>query len=138
MSATWDQEDKGSMDIMAEAKQKQIIRSVGLSIHSVETMKVAAKHPWVDVCMVRINPAGERMDADPETVLPVMADMKANGKGIIGIKVLGEGSLVEDRHNEALRYALTKNAVHCFSLGCESLAEVADNLARIEKLAVPV
>jgi aryl-alcohol dehydrogenase-like predicted oxidoreductase len=136
-SPSWDVEDKGSMDVMAEAKQKKILRSVGMSCHSVEAMKVAAKHPWLDVCMVRINPAGERMDADPETVLPVLATMKANGKGIIGIKVLGEGSLVEDRHNEALRYALTKNAVHCFSLGCESFAEVADNISRIEKLAVP-
>jgi aryl-alcohol dehydrogenase-like predicted oxidoreductase len=136
-SPSWDVEDKGSMDIMAEAKQKKILRSVGMSCHSVEAMKVAAKHPWLDVCMVRINPAGERMDADPETVLPVLATMRANGKGIIGIKVLGEGTLVEDRHNEALRYALTKNAVHCFSLGCESFAEVADNITRIEKLAVP-
>jgi len=138
MSGSWHEEDKGSMDIMAEAKAKKTIRSVGISCHSVEAMKVAAKHPWLDVCMVRLNPAGERMDADPETVLPVLADMKANGKGIIGIKVLGEGSLVEDRHNEALRYALAKDALHCFSLGCESFAEVADNMARIEKLAVPV
>ena len=137
MSPTWDEEDKSSMDVMAEAKQKKIIRSVGISCHSIEAMQVAAKHPWLDVCLVRINPAGERMDASPETVLPILAQMKANGKGIIGMKVLGEGSLVEDRHDEALRYALTKNAVHCFTIGCESLAEVRDNMARIEKLAVP-
>lgn len=137
MSPTWDQEDKSSMDVMAEAKQKKIIRSVGISCHSIEAMQVAAKHPWLDICLVRINPAGERMDAPPETVLPILAQMKANGKGIIGMKVLGEGSLVEDRHDEALRYALTKNAVHCFTIGCESLAEVRDNMARITKLAVP-
>jgi aryl-alcohol dehydrogenase-like predicted oxidoreductase len=137
MSPNWNEEDKGSMDVMSEAKQKKIIRSVGISCHSVEAMKLASKSPWLDVCMVRINPAEERMDAPPETVLPVLAEMKANGKGIIGIKVLGEGTLVEDRHNEALRFALTKNAVHCFSIGCESLAEVLDNVSRIEKLAVP-
>jgi aryl-alcohol dehydrogenase-like predicted oxidoreductase len=137
MSYKWDAEDKGSMEVMAAAKQKQTLRSVGISCHSVEAMQVAARHPWLDVCMVRINPAGERMDADPETVLPVLATMKANGKGIIGIKVLGEGSLVDGRHDEALRYALKKNAVHCFSIGCESFTEVADNIARIEKLAVP-
>ena len=87
--------------------------------------------------MVRINPAGERMDAPPETVLPLIADLRANGKGVIGIKVLGEGSLIEDGYDDALRYALSKNAVHCFSSGCESLAQVQDNLKRIEKLAVP-
>jgi hypothetical protein len=100
-------------------------------------MKVASKHPWLDVCMVRLNPAGERMDAEPAEVLPVVMEMKANGKGIIGIKVLGEGSLVDGRLDEALRYALTKNALHCFSIGCESFAEVSDNMKRIEKLAIP-
>ena len=139
MSPTWDQEDKGSMDVMAEARQKKILRSVGISCHSVETMKVAAKNPWVDICMVRLNPAGERMDDYPETVLPIVKQMKANGKGTVGIKVLGEGSLTDGKsHNEALRYALVKDALNCFSIGCENFNEVADNVARVEKLAVPV
>jgi len=137
MDPNWDKEDKASMEVMAAAKEKKILRSVGISCHSVEAMKVAAKLPWLDICMVRINPAGERMDDEPSVVLPVLADMKANGKGIVGIKVLGEGSLVDDRHNEALRYAVAKNAVHAFSIGCESLKEVLDNVSRIEKLAVP-
>jgi aryl-alcohol dehydrogenase-like predicted oxidoreductase len=138
MSPTWNEEDKGSMEVMAEAKQNKIIRSVGISCHSVEAMQVAAKNPWLDVCMVRLNPAGERMDAEPETILPMVKAMKANGKGTIGIKVLGEGSLVDgQQHNDALRYALAKDALNCFSIGCESFAEVADNVKRIEKLAVP-
>jgi aryl-alcohol dehydrogenase-like predicted oxidoreductase len=138
MSPTWHQEDKGSMDVMAAAKEKKIIRSVGISCHSVEAMKVASKNPWLDVCMVRLNPAGERMDDEPGVVLPLVQEMKANGKGVIGIKVLGEGSLVDGRLDEALRYALSKNALTCFSIGCESFSEVADNMKRIEKLAVPV
>ena len=138
MSATWNEEDKGSMEVMAAAKEKKILRSVGISCHSVEAMQVAAKSPWLDVCMVRLNPAGERMDAEPEVVLPIVKAMKASGKGMIGIKVLGEGSLADgQQHNDALRYALTKDALNCFSIGCESLKEVLDNMARIEKLAVP-
>jgi len=138
MSPTWNEEDKGSMEVMAEAKEKKIIRSVGISCHSVEAMQVASKNPWLDICMVRLNPAGERMDAEPETVLPIVKDMKAKGKGTIGIKVLGEGSLVDGQQDAALRYALSKDALNCFSIGCESLAEVLDNVKRIEKLAVPV
>jgi len=138
MSPTWHEEDKGSMEVMAGAKDKKILRAVGISCHSVEAMQVASKHEWLDVCMVRLNPAGERMDDAPETVLPIVKQMKANGKGTIGIKVLGEGSLTDGiQHNEALRYALAKNALNCFSIGCESLKEVEDNIARIEKLAVP-
>ena len=127
------------MEVMAEAKQKKILRSVGISCHSVEAMQVASMCPWLDVCMVRLNPAGERMDDSPEVVLPIVKAMKAGGKGTIGIKVLGEGSLTDgNSHNGALRYALAKDALNCFSIGCESFAEVADNIKLIEKLAVPV
>jgi 1-deoxyxylulose-5-phosphate synthase len=138
MSPTWDKDDKGSMDVMAEAKEKKILRAVGISCHSVETLQVASKNPWLDICMVRLNPAGERMDDSPEVVLPIVKQAKANGKGTIGIKVLGEGSLTGGKeHDDALRYALTKDALHAFSIGCESLKEVTDNIARIEKLAIP-
>ena len=138
MSPTWDKDDKGSMDVMAEAKEKKILRSVGISCHSVETLQVASKHPWLDICMVRLNPAGERMDDDPSVVLPIVKQAKANGKGTVGIKVLGEGSLTDgQQHNDALRYALAKDALCCFSIGCESLKEVEDNIARIDKLKVP-
>ncbi len=138
ISPTWDQDDKGSMDVMAAAKDKKTIRAVGISSHSVEATQLASKHPWLDVCMVRLNPAGERMDDDPDVILPLVKQVKANGKGTIGIKVLGEGSLVDDQHDDALRYALAKDALCCFSIGCESLKEVEDNIARIERLAVPV
>ena len=138
MSPTWDKDDKGSMDVMAEAKDKKILRSVGISCHSVEAIQLASKSPWLDVAMVRLNPAGERMDDYPNTVLPLVKQMKANGKGTIGIKVLGEGSLTGGKsHNDALRYALEKDALNCFSIGCEILDDVTDNIARIEKLAVP-
>ena len=138
LSPTWDKDDKESMDVMAEAKDKKILRAVGISCHSVEAIQVASKHPWLDVFMARLNPAGERMDDSPGVVLPLVKQAKANGKGTIGIKVLGEGSLTDgEYHDKALRYALEKDALHCFSIGCESLDDVTDNIARIEKLAVP-
>jgi predicted aldo/keto reductase-like oxidoreductase len=132
----WDEALKPQMDVLAEAKEKKLIRAVGISCHSVETMKIAAKCPWLDVCMARINPAGARMDADTETILPILAEMKANGKGIIGMKVLGEGTLA-DRVDEALRFAVTKDAVHCFTIGCESRGQFEENFNRIAKVSQP-
>ena len=96
-------------------------------------MKIAVNNPWLDVCMTRINPAGARMDADTATILPILAEMKANGKGIFGMKVLGEGTLA-DRVDEALRFAVTKDAVHCFTIGCESRAQFEENFSRVEKV----
>jgi predicted aldo/keto reductase-like oxidoreductase len=136
MEAQWDQKAKGAMDVLSEAKEKKLVRSVGISCHSVAAMKVAAKSPWLDVCLTRINPAGVRMDAPTDTVLPVLAELRANGKGLIGMKILGEGQLA-DRVDEALRFAVTKDAVHCFTLGCESRAEFEGNFARIAKVSQP-
>jgi aryl-alcohol dehydrogenase-like predicted oxidoreductase len=142
MSPTWHEEDKGSMEVMAAAKEKKILRAVGISSHSVAATQVASKHPWLDVFMARLNPTGDRMDDDsngnPEIVASAVKQARANGKGTIGIKVLGEGYLVGGKsHNDALRYALTKGALQCFSIGCESINDVEDNVKRIEKLAVP-
>jgi predicted aldo/keto reductase-like oxidoreductase len=85
--------------------------------------------------MVRLNNAGERMDDEN---IDVVKKVRAAGKGVVGIKILGEGSLVGGKeHDEALRYAVSKDALHCFSIGSESLKEIEDNIARIEKLAIP-
>ena len=136
MSPKWDELDKGLMDMLSEAKQAKKVRAVGISCHSVEAMKVAAKSPWLDVCLCRLNPAGLRMDAPTDQVLPLIADMKANGKGLIAMKVLGEGQLRE-RVDEALRFAVTKDAVHSFTIGVESRDELKDLIARIPKVSQP-
>ena len=132
----WDQVNKPQMDVLSEAKEKKLIRSAGISCHSLDTMKIAATNPWLDICMARINPASTRMDGDTATVMPLLTDLKAKGKGIIGMKVLGEGQLVENL-DDALRFAVTKDLVHCFSIGCESRAEFLDNFTRIAKVSQP-
>lgn len=136
VSPKWDELDKGLMDVLSAAKQAKKVRAVGISCHSLEAMKVAAKSPWLDVCLCRINPAGVRMDAPTDQVLPLMADLKANGKGVLGMKILGEGQL-RDRVDEALRFAVTKDAVHAFTIGVESRAEFKDLLDRIPKVSQP-
>src|SRR5437867_297196 len=85
----WTERYKGVMDVLSEAKQKGIIRAHGCSCHSIEALRTAAASPWVEVDLARINPIGAMMDADPNTVLAVLKEMKAAGKGIIGMKILG-------------------------------------------------
>jgi len=136
MSPKWDELDKGPMDVLSEAKANKIVRTVGISCHSPEAMKVAAKSPWLEVCLARINPSGVRMDAPTETMLPLLADLKAAGKGIIGMKILGEGQL-RDRLDEALRFAVTRDIVDAFTIGIESRAEFQDLFDRIAKVSQP-
>jgi len=136
MSPTWDELDQGPMEVLSEAKDRKLIRTKGISCHSMEAMAVAAKSPWLEVCLTRINQFGVRMDGSTEEMLPLIAGMKAAGKGLIGMKVLGEGQL-RKRLDDALRYAVTKDAVDCFTVGCESRAEFKDNFDRIARVSQP-
>ncbi len=130
----WTTRFRPVMDVLEEAKHKGIIRAHGCSCHSIEALRAAAKSPWVDVDLVRINPIGSHMDADPETVVSVIREMKSAGKGIIGMKILGQGDL-RNRQDEALRYALGLNLLDAFTIGAESIAEQSDLLRRISALA---
>ena len=74
------------------------------------------------------------MDADPETVIRVIRKMKASGKGIIGMKILGQGDL-RSRQDEALRYALGLGVLDAFTIGAESIDEQRDLMRRISAAA---
>jgi aryl-alcohol dehydrogenase-like predicted oxidoreductase len=126
----WTERFKGVMDVLSEAKQKGIIRAHGCSCHSIEALRTATKSPWVEVHLVRINPVGAYMDSDPDTVVSVLREMRAAGKGIIGMKILGQGQL-RNRQDEALRYALSLNLLDAFTIGAESKAEQEDLIRRI-------
>ncbi len=130
----WTERYKGVMDVFSEAKEKGIIRAHGCSCHSIEALRAAAKSPWVEVDLVRMNPVGAYMDADPETVTSVVKEMKAVGKGIIGMKILGQGEM-RTRQDEALKFALSLGLLDAFTIGAESKAEQEDLIRRIERAA---
>jgi aryl-alcohol dehydrogenase-like predicted oxidoreductase len=127
--AAWPERRKGAMEALAEAREKKIVRTHGVSCHSLEALRTAARTPWVRVDLARINPAGALMDADPTTVIGVLREMKAAGKGVIGMKVLGEGRL-RGRLDEMLRFVLGLDCVDCFTIGAESRGELSDLLRR--------
>jgi len=126
----WTERYKGVMDVLSEAKQKGIIRAHGCSCHSIEALRAAAKSPWVEVDLARINPTGASMDANPDVVLPVLKEMRAAGKAVIGMKILGAGELRE-RKDECLKYALGLGALDAFTIGAENRGEQDDLIRRI-------
>jgi aryl-alcohol dehydrogenase-like predicted oxidoreductase len=130
MDPNWPDRKKGAMAVIDEAQAKGIVRTKGVSCHTLGALKTAAASPWVEVDLARINPAGVAMDADPATVLAVLKQMKEAGKGIIGMKILGAGKL-RNRADECLQYALAQDVVDCFTIGSESRAEFEDLVAKI-------
>ena len=126
----WTERYKGAMDVLSEAKQKGVIRAHGCSCHSIEALRAAATSPWVEVDLARINPIGSHMDADPTTVLSVLKQMKASGKAVVGMKILGQGDL-RNRQDEAIKYALGLGILDAFTIGAENRSEQEDLIKRI-------
>jgi predicted aldo/keto reductase-like oxidoreductase len=130
MDSEWTTHYRGVMDVLSEAKHKGVIRAHGCSCHTLGALQAAATSPWVEVDLVRLNPIGSHMDSDPETVIGVVKQMRAQGKGIVGMKILGQGNL-RDKPSEAIRYALGTGILDAFTIGAESRQQQNDLIHRI-------
>ncbi|MBW6536040.1 MAG: aldo/keto reductase [Mariniphaga sp.] len=131
----WNKNRRGAMDYLKRAREDGIIKAHGVSCHSLGALQTAANEPWVQVDLARMNPAGVRMDAEVPVVLKVLQDMKAKGKGIIGMKILGAGHF-RNKVDEALQYALAQDYMDCFTIGSENIDEFKDLTKRIPAASV--
>ncbi len=130
----WQDQQKRYMDKLAELKEKKVIRAHGVSIHSLEALKTCATSPWVDSVHARINAFGVAMDDKPEAVAPVLKDIHAAGKGVVGMKLIGEGKFQDDlRKNESIKYVLGLGAVDTMIVGCETPEQIDDFAKRVEE-----
>ncbi|MDR3194776.1 MAG: aldo/keto reductase [Tannerella sp.] len=128
----WSQTRTHYMDALSKAKQDGIVKAVGISCHDINALNEAAVNPWVDVIMARINPFGSKMDGTPEEVNAVLEKAQQNGKGIIAMKIFGEGTHVSDPEREqSIRYAVREGNVHCMTLGLESEVQMDDAVERV-------
>jgi len=132
-TANWPEERKPVMDVLSEAREKGIVRTHGVSIHSLDALRTAAKTPWCKLHLQGINFAGVRMDStDVAVIVAALRESKAAGKGVMGMKVLGEGRLRE-RIDESLRFALGLDCLDCFTIGAANRDELTDLIRRIPR-----
>jgi aryl-alcohol dehydrogenase-like predicted oxidoreductase len=139
-TAKWPEELSKQMEILDGLKKKGIIRAHGVSCHSFEALEAAANEPWVDSIHVRINAYGEKMDAPVEKVAPVLKKMHDAGKGVIGMKLIGEGSFrnSDEKRDGSIRYVLGLGCVNAMVVGFEKVEEIDDFAARVRKVPVEV
>lgn len=130
----WTTRFQGAMEVLSEAKEKGMIRAHGCSCHSIGALRAAAASPWVEIDLARLNPIGAHMDADPETVIGVLRQMKAQGKGVVGMKILGQGAM-RNRQDEALKFALNSGVLDAITIGAENKVEQKDLIRRISAVA---
>jgi hypothetical protein len=98
-------------------------------------MRAAVADPWVDVLHARINPYGIAMDKpDPAEVVEVIHQLHASGKGIIGMKLVGNGEYTGDSEkiDHALRFVLGLGSVDMMIVGFESEEQVDNYMERTQ------
>lgn len=139
----WTDQWKRIMDGFDEAKQKGWIRSKGVSCHSLPALRGAAETPWAEVHLVRVNPQGRRIDGpeesvwndnihDVEPVVTQLKTMRAKGRGVIGMKIIGNGEFVnaEDRE-KSIRFAMSRPELDAVVIGFKSRSEIDEAIQRI-------
>ena len=128
----WPERFAGVMEALSDAKESGRIRAHGVSCHDFDAFDAASNSPWVDVVLARINYGGHHMDGPPEKIIPVLERMDRNGKGVYGMKVVGQGRLGKDARN-AIHFVLDLPCVHAITIGMVSRAEVDENVGWVEE-----
>lgn len=139
----WTEQWKRIMDGFDDAKGKGWIRSKGVSCHSLPALRGATETPWAEVHLVRVNPQGRRIDGLEESVWndlthdvsPVVTQlqaMRAKGRGVIGMKIIGNGEFVkaEDRE-KSIRFAMSRPELDAVVIGFKSRDEIDEAIKRI-------
>jgi predicted aldo/keto reductase-like oxidoreductase len=133
----WTDKQKKQMDILENLKAKKIILAHGVSVHSLEAMEACIESPWVDVIHVRINPFGDAMDnKDPSVVIPVIEKLHKAGKGVIGMKLIGNGNFRNDSEkiDASLKYVLGLGTVDMIIVGFELPEQIDNYIGRIKNI----
>ncbi len=128
MAPDWNKTLKPYMDGMSEAKAKGKVRALGVSCHSMDALKVAAEEPWVESVHTRINATGTDMDGSPDEVVPIIRKIHDAGKGVVGMKLIGQGEYRDDRklREQSADFVFNLGCVNAVVVGFESIDEVKD------------
>jgi aryl-alcohol dehydrogenase-like predicted oxidoreductase len=128
MAPDWNKTLKPYMDGMSEAKAKGKVRALGVSCHSMDALNVAAEEPWVESVHARINATGTDMDGSPDEVVPIIRKIHKAGKGVVGMKLIGQGEFRDDRklREQSADFVLNLGCVDTLVVGFESIDEVKD------------
>ena len=131
-SPHWDRELAPYMHVLQQAKEKGHIRALGVSCHDYGALQTAARSEWVDVLLARINPRGVKMDGSPEKIADVLQQARNNGKGILGMKIFGEGRLT-DQKEECIRFAQQRGVLDAMTIGFTAPDQIDEVLKLMAK-----
>ena len=140
----WTDELKMAMDAFDEAKSKKWILAKGVSCHSLPALRLATTSPWTQVHLVRVNPQAKHIDGmeqhwekpgnDISPVLAELATMHAKGRGVIGMKIIGNGDFTNpDDRERSIRFAMSRPELNSIVIGFKSRGEIDEAISRVNR-----
>ena len=139
----WTDEWKQVMDAFDQAKDKKWIRAKGVTCHTLPALRAAVASDWTEVHQVRVNPQGAYTDRERDgwgvggDIAPVLEQIKAmdaKGRGIIGMKIFGNGSFTDPADREkSIRYAMSQKEIDAVVIGFKNRQEIDEAIERINR-----
>ena len=142
---TWTDDWKRIMDGFNEAKDKKWIRAKGVSCHSLPALRAATAVDWTEVHLVRVNPQGQYVDQENERngfarggdvnlVIEQIKTIKAKGRGVIGMKIIGNGDFKNaDDREKSIRFAMSHKEIDAIVIGFKKREEIDEAIERMNR-----
>lgn len=133
-TAEWPKEEARLMDTLHEAREKQMIRSYGVSMHGLAPLEATTRTSWPMVAQVRVNHNGVHMDGptgkfgeqgNRDAALPRIRALHDAGKGVIGMKLIGNGDFTDPEvRRKSIHFVMGLPYVDAVVIGFKSPAEI--------------
>lgn len=140
-TATWPTDTEQWQEVILENEHRQNVRTHGASVHGLPALRQVPGDKWLQIGMIRMNHKGAHMDGDtaswhapgnvPEVVQHVHEARQA-GKGVISMKLIGEGSFTNrDDRQASMRFAFRNAGVDCVTVGTKNRAEIDEAIENV-------
>lgn len=139
-TATWPEDTKKWQDAILELQQQKKILARGASVHGLPALRQVPDDKWLQVGMIRCNQAGLYMDGEnwatrgrgdvPEVVTYIKKTLAA-GKGVISMKLTGQGKFDHEQRKKAMRFAFRHAGVDSVTVGCKNTHEIDEAIENI-------
>jgi aryl-alcohol dehydrogenase-like predicted oxidoreductase len=139
--ASWPADTVRWQDGILEAQSKKIVLTHGASVHGLPALRRMPGNKWLEIAMIRMNHKGVRMDAEDfnaatsdsrDEVVAHMKEVKAQGLGVISMKLAGEGTFTNRQDRQAaMKFAFNNAGVDCVTVGYKNTAEVDEAIENL-------
>ena len=138
---TWPTDSRPWEDAILEAQSKKVILGRGASVHGLPALRKFPGNEFLQIAMIRMNHKGNHMDAEdyntsgpgnvPEVVEHVK-QVKADGMGVISMKLVGEGAFTNrDDRKAAMRFAFRHAGVTAVTVGYKNTSEIDEAIENV-------